>query len=240
MTSPSISCIVPAYNAEKFIEPAIESILAQSYHPLEVIVVDDGSSDATPELVRAFGDPVRYVIQPGRGLPSARNYGVEQSRGEMIASLDADDLWHPDKLRQQMTFLEARPDVDLCLTMMQNIWIAELADEAERLKDQPRAQPMPGFIFSTILASKQTFERVGPCDVTRRHAHVAEWFLRAQNLGMKIEVLPDVLMWHRNHLDNMTRREQAASRSEFLGLIREHLDQKRRSDDTTAWHDETG
>ncbi len=230
MNLSSISCIVPAYNAEKFIAPALESILAQTHPPVEVIVIDDGSTDATPELVRAFGDPVRYVIQPGRGLPSARNYGVELARSDLIASLDADDLWHPDKLMQQVAFLQAHSEVDLCLTMMQNIWIEALVEEAEQLRDSRRARPMPGFIFSTILASKATFERVGPCDLTRRHAHVADWFLRAERLGLKIEVLPDVLMWHRNHFDNMTRREQDISRSEFLSLVRDHLNHRRGND----------
>src|SRR5919205_4589183 len=101
-SSPPIIVIIPVYNGESYVAEAIESILDQTYRPAEVIVVDDGSTDNTAEVVKRFGDVVQYHHQPNRGAGAARNRGVELSHGEFLAFLDADDLWHKDKLAHQI------------------------------------------------------------------------------------------------------------------------------------------
>lgn len=120
MKQPLISCIVPVYNGELYLREAIDSILAQTYRPLEIIVVDDGSTDATPDVVAGYGDRLRYIRQPNAGPGAARNHGLNLAQGEFIAFLDADDLWHPDKLARQMTRFLNRPDLDLCITYAQH------------------------------------------------------------------------------------------------------------------------
>jgi len=141
MTQPLISCIVPVFNGERYLTEALESILKQTYRPLEIIVADDGSTDGTATLVASYGDQVRYLFQPNAGVAAACNLGVRASRGEFIAFLAADDLWHPQKLVLQMSQFQNRPELDLCLTHMQNFWSPELRTEAERFRDQPLAQP---------------------------------------------------------------------------------------------------
>jgi glycosyltransferase involved in cell wall biosynthesis len=106
---PSISAIIPAYNAEPFLARAIESVLGQTCPPMELIVVDDGSTDGTGDVARRFGDRVRFFHQENAGVSAARNLGIEKARGEWIAFLDADDWWEPERLAWQRAILEHRP-----------------------------------------------------------------------------------------------------------------------------------
>lgn len=108
---PLVSVVIAAYNAAPWIAQTIGSVLAQTYRDFEVVVVDDGSTDATPELVAAFGAPVRLVQKPNGGAAAARNAGVEAARGRYVAFLDHDDLWEPGKLEAQMRLFEADPSL---------------------------------------------------------------------------------------------------------------------------------
>src|SRR3954451_22735593 len=89
--APLVSCIVPVFNGERYLREALQSILAQSYRPIEVVVVDDGSTDRSPVVVAGFGREVRYLRQENAGPAAARNHGVQEARGELLAFLDADD-----------------------------------------------------------------------------------------------------------------------------------------------------
>lgn len=115
--TPLISVIMPAYNSERFIAETLETVLAQTYRNIEVIVVDDGSKDSTPDIVRGFvaRDPrVRLMQQANSGSPVARNAGFAASRGAFVAPVDSDDLWFPDKLEQQLAvFAQNGPEVGL-------------------------------------------------------------------------------------------------------------------------------
>ncbi len=113
-----VSVVVPSYNRGYIIERAIDSVLAQSYDRLEVIVVDDGSTDDTRRRVEAYGEPVRYLHRANGGVSAARNTGLEAARGEFIALLDSDDAWMPWKLAAQVRFLRAHPDVGMVWTDM--------------------------------------------------------------------------------------------------------------------------
>src|SRR5580704_8461828 len=130
----SISCIVPVYNGARFLAEALESILAQTLPPTEIIVVDDGSTDATREVARAYTRHVFYVRQPHAGPASARNCGVGLATGDFLSFLDADDLWHAEKLERQMHALEANPAAGLCVTYLQDFWVEELAHRREQMR----------------------------------------------------------------------------------------------------------
>jgi glycosyltransferase involved in cell wall biosynthesis len=105
----TLSAVIPAYNAEAWLGQAIESALAQEEVALEVVVVDDGSTDGTAEVLATFGDRIRLVRQANRGLPAARNAGIAAARGDLVAFLDADDTWEPSKSRRQLAYLAAHP-----------------------------------------------------------------------------------------------------------------------------------
>src|SRR5438132_11460312 len=107
-----VSVVIPTYNRAHVVVEAIDSALAQTFPDLEVIVVDDGSSDDTASRVRGHPDPrVRYLVRPHAGVSATRNAGIAAARGTLLSFLDSDDLWRPDKLAREVAFLEAHPDV---------------------------------------------------------------------------------------------------------------------------------
>lgn len=107
---PLVSVIMPAYNARPYIAEAINSVLEQEYPHIELIVIDDGSSDGTAECAESFGDGVKVIRQANAGVAAARNKGLAEARGELIAFLDADDVWLPGKLKAQVEYLLAHPE----------------------------------------------------------------------------------------------------------------------------------
>jgi len=108
-----ISVVIPSYNYARFVREAIDSALAQTYPPLEVIVVDDGSTDATPEVLASYGDRIRVIRQRNEGVARARNAGIATARGDYVAFLDADDVWHPRKLELQIARFDGDPSLGL-------------------------------------------------------------------------------------------------------------------------------
>ncbi|HEX7025490.1 MAG TPA: glycosyltransferase family A protein [Gemmatimonadales bacterium] len=219
MPDPLISCIVPVHDGERFLGEALDSILAQSYRPLEVIVVDDGSTDGTADIAARRAPLVTFLRQDNRGAASAKNLGLSASRGELVAFLDADDLWLPGKLASQQAWIRERPDFTLCLTRFQNFWMPELAAEAARYRDEPVAQPLSAWQIGTLLTSRATFDRVGPFGEGLRGNENMLWFLRAAEAGATIEVLPEVLMRRRFHRGNDTRRGSAHMLDLFLPIV---------------------
>ncbi len=222
-----VSCIIPVYDCESYLAESIESVLAQKHRPLEVIVVDDGSTDGTGEVIRAFGDRVRGLAQPNAGPAVARNTGLAAARGELIAFNDSDDLWAPDKLAVQMALLAEKPELDFCVAHVQNFWVDEMKHEADRFKGHRRSEPIAGWVTPTLLARRSAFERVGVMRPELGHGDSADWFLRAREAGLKGELMPDVLLRRRIHATNRSRVTAAQSRDEFLALLKRNKDRKR-------------
>src|SRR5262245_47159032 len=122
MKRPLISCVVPVYNGERYLREALDSIQAQTYRPIEIIVADDGSTDGTAAVAAEYDHKVRYLFQPNAGTAAACNLGLQAARGDFIAFLAADDLWHRDKLLRQIERFEARLELSLCVSHVQNFW----------------------------------------------------------------------------------------------------------------------
>lgn len=231
---PLVSCIVPVFNGERYLAEALDSILAQTYRPLEVVVVDDGSTDGTAAIVRGYDGRVRTVRQVHQGAPAARNLGMQAARGAFIGFLDADDLWHREKLARQMARFVARPELEVSVTHLQSFWIPELQDEAARFRDHPLAQPQPGYVTITMLARRTVLERVGPFNTALSVGDPMEWFVRAGELGVAMELLPDTLAYRRLHRHNLswdtatTRQMTAAMQDAVLQVVKDSLDRRRR------------
>ena len=119
MSRPLVSVIVPAYNRERYLGEALDSIFAQDYRPLEVIVADDGSTDGTARVARAYSE-VRLLSLPHRGVAAARNAAIAASTGSLLAFLDSDDLWVAGKLDAQVGLLEGNPQIGYCFCRMWN------------------------------------------------------------------------------------------------------------------------
>ncbi|MGD9509363.1 MAG: glycosyltransferase family 2 protein [Geminicoccaceae bacterium] len=228
-TGPSVSCVVPVYNGAAFLEEALASALEQTRPPLEVILVDDGSTDATPEVAARLGSRIRYVRQENAGPAAARNCGIGLARGDLVSFLDADDLWHPEKLERQVARFAAQPQLELLLAHFGNFWVAELAEEEARFKDHPLARARPGYTALTMLVRREVFCRIGRFDAATRHRDVVGWLMLATQAGIRTELMPDILAYRRIHPDNLSRRRGAEDAAELLALAKAMLDRRRGS-----------
>jgi glycosyltransferase involved in cell wall biosynthesis len=222
---PLVSVIIPVFNTEKYLGDAIKSVLAQSYSPLELIVVDDGSTDNTAKVAESFGSFVRYYYQSNAGPGAARNLGITQAYGDYFAFLDADDLWTADKMKLQWIAFEADPDLDMAFGHIQQFYSPELT-QAE--KDQIRipVEIMPGHHAGAMLIKKEAFLRVGLFKNELRIGEFIDWYARATELNLKSIMLPDVLMKRRIHRTNLGTylRDQ---RSGYVHALKAALDRRR-------------
>jgi glycosyltransferase involved in cell wall biosynthesis len=220
---PLVSVVIPAYNAERHIVEALEGVLAQTYRPVEIVVVDDGSTDATAEAVRRFGPRVRFTTQINAGAGAARNRGVAMATGRYIAFLDADDSWPPEKLARQVEILEQNPGCDLVFGQVQ-----QFIHGGEDL-----GGPEPGILPGTLLARREAFQRVGPLAEDLKLGEFIDWYARAREAGLSSRIESDVWLRRRIHEDNLGVRERA-SRGDYLRVLKAALDRRRQSAEKTA------
>jgi glycosyltransferase involved in cell wall biosynthesis len=214
---PSVSVIIPIYNSGKYLREAIDSVLAQKHSPLEVLVVDDGSSDNGPEMASRYGPQVRVIAIPHRGHPAARNAGVAASTGDFLAFLDADDLWIANKIDLQLQAFAADPSLDLVFGHMQNFISLELTEE-ERAKIKCNSTVLPGLLQGSMLARRDSFERVGPFPEERKMGDFLDWYGRATLGNLNMLMLPETLVRRRIHLANFQRTHKHLRRENLLAL----------------------
>ena len=224
---PLVSCVVPVFNGERYLAEALDSIISQNYHPIEIIVVDDGSTDGSAEVAAGYGNTVTYVCQVNAGPAAARNTGIKSAKGEYLAFLDADDIWVSDKLERQLACLEARPEIGICAGHYQNFWAPELKEEEDRLRAQGAGEPQPGTLPS-MLIRRSVFDTVGLLNQELKHRDSMEWLGRAKDAGIVMETLPGILIYRRLHSSNISREEAAADPSEMLWALKERLDRQRK------------
>ena len=198
--TPLVSVIVPIHNGERFLGEALDSVGAQDYDNVEVIVVDDGSTDGGPSLARARD--VVLIRQDQRGAGSARNAGIDLARGEILAFLDQDDVWMPSKLRRQVEVLTTHPE-SICLA--QQTYFLEDGAIAPAWFGKPElllAADHAGWAPSCLAVRRSTFDRVGRFDARLRHISDVDWFSRAAQIGIPIEIPPETLVRRRIHAAN--------------------------------------
>ena len=214
VTDDRVSVLIPVRNGDRFLAASIESALRQSPPPFEVVVVDDGSCDATPDVAQAFDSRVRYVAQPPLGVSTALNRGVGLARGDLLAFLDADDVWTDDKLERQLAELRARPQVDAVFGHLVNV------DDG----GGPR-EAFAGWSRGTMLIRRDAFARVGAFTDWQLGEFV-EWYARAVDRGLVLLMLPDVLLLRRVHDANtgVTLRHE---RLEYARVLKAILDRRR-------------
>jgi len=223
--SVGVSVIVPVHNGEPFLAEAIDSLLAQTHRPLEVVVVDNMSTDDSARIAAAYGDPVRVVEAAPLGPPVARNRGIREATFPLIAFLDADDLFHPEKLERQVAHLASRADLDISLCVAENFWEPGLEEEQRRYAAMGRDRATHA--FGTLLTTHEVFDRVGLIDEGLPHGDQIEWFVRAGAAGMVMEALPEVLMRRRMH--PASRSHQLRDLDVYLDLAGSLIARRRRA-----------
>ncbi len=226
--SASVSVIIPTYNRHAFVGEAILSVLAQSISPLEVIVVDDGSSDETAALVCDYGHPVRYVYQANAGPAAARNNGLRVAGGDLIGFLDDDDLWPPDRLELLLPTLLEHPENEVVLGHTQRM--LKRTSAAGETRFTPYRKPVRLFSLGCALFRRTVFRKVGVFDERMRYGEDDDWFMRAEGLEIAMVFLPEVSQYYRFHEGNMTN-DKGARRPFLLHLLKNRLDRERTNTD---------
>lgn len=221
----TVSVVVPARNAAPYLAECLASVLGQSHPAHEVIVVDDGSTDATAAIAARFGAPVRVVGQAPAGANPARNRGVRESSGEFVAFLDADDLWEPTKLEVQLAAFAEDPPPDVVFGMVTQFRSPELAaGEGPVLRSG--ARPVVGHHLGAMLVRRGTFEAVGWLDETTYSGDFVDWFARASDQRLRIVTVDEVVMRRRLHRHNKGLTEPAGPR-EYARALRKVLERRR-------------
>jgi glycosyltransferase involved in cell wall biosynthesis len=227
--SPLVSTIIPVYNCERYLAEAIESVLAQTYRPIEIIVVDDGSTDGSADVAKDFADlQVQYFYQPNSGPGAARNQGTSLARGSLFAFLDADDVWLADKLTLQMATFESNPELDVVFGHISQFHSPEL-DAHLKAKMGHEGEIMPGCFAGTMLIKRESFFRVGPFATDWRVGEFIDWYSKAMEKGLKSLMLPKVVMRRRIHTTNMGIRERK-SQTDYVRILKAALDRRRGKD----------
>jgi glycosyltransferase involved in cell wall biosynthesis len=225
VSPPLISVVIPVFNAEPHLAEALDSVVTQSHPSIEVLVIDDGSTDGSGEVARRYPDPrIRVVSQPNSGPAAARNRGVLIAKGEFLAFLDADDIWEPFKLKLQLDVLQAHPNV------------AMVFGDAVHVQANPDSRTprlvrcggvMRGHSVGTLLIRATEFHRVGPFSTQWRVGEFLDWYARAIDLGLEAITVPEVVLMRRLHGDNLGRRERAA-KQDYARVIASTVARRRR------------
>ena len=223
MGQPLVSVIIPTFNRAEWLPDAISSVLAQTDARIELIVVDDGSTDPTPEVARGFGDALTYLRCEHGGVSAARNRGVAASQGELVAFLDSDDMWRPGKAAAQVALLQSRPEIDVCYT--DEIWIRH----GVRVNPKQIHQKYSGWLFepslprciispSSIMMRRSLWERLGGFDERLPACEDYDLWLR-MTIRAPVALIPERLIVKRGgHADQLSRATPLLDQYRIIAL----------------------
>jgi glycosyltransferase involved in cell wall biosynthesis len=213
-----ISVVIPVYNGAQFIAAAIRSVINQTLRPGEIIVVDDGSRDASADIAASF-TAVRTLRLPHRGASAALNAGVSAITGDWLAFLDADDLWAPDMLASEAAALDEAPAADLVFGR-----VVPFDDPEGRITDSLEiASGLPSVVGASkiaMLVRRAAFLGVGEFDESMEIADFAEWYPRALRCGVGMRFLDKVVAFRRIHRNNTTRLMRKALHRDYFRIAR--------------------
>lgn len=225
---PKISVILSVYNGQNYVREAIDTVLAQDYPNVELVVVNDGSTDHTAQIIEAYADRLLLITQVNKGLGAGRNAGVQASNGDYLSFIDHDDCWESCKLTRQMELIASSSEDPLVFTNVRQFICPTLTEE-ERLRLRVPGESMPGFIAGTLLLSRSRFNEVGRFFEINQVGEFVDWYLRAQEKRLPIQMMDDVLLYRRIHKTNMGRQAEAYDRQAYLRILKASLVRRRAS-----------
>jgi glycosyltransferase involved in cell wall biosynthesis len=213
--------VIPAYNAADTIAATIESVLAQTYRPVEVLAIDDGSTDQTWEIIRSYGDRVRAFQQANAGPAAARNTGLRESKGELIAFLDADDRWFPEKLSIQWQALLQQPSVGLVHSdviffdvQTDRQWQSNVGRHRFVGKCTRQLMLENRILASSVLVRRKYLNRSGEFDEQFKGVEDYDLWLRL-SLCCEFAYVDRPLVWYRQHAESLSANSTAMRMGEL-------------------------
>ncbi len=221
-----VSVIIPTYNCKEYITDAIESVLSQTFRDYDIIVVDDGSTDGTKDIVTRYGNKIKYARQENKGVSAARNTGIGMASGGLIAFLDADDMWLPDKLEKQVMAFDENPALGLVtcglIVIDENGSVLRrenepLAFDRQRLLERIVVRAIVGNTPSCMMVKRECFNKVGNFDEALSGAEDRDLCMRIVR-SYDIYMMPECLIKYRVHGKNAHRNAAGMKKNhqEFL------------------------
>lgn len=208
-----VSIIMPVHNGVEYLEQALDSIWQQDVRGVELIVVDDGSSDGTATMLASHAQALTILSQPNQGPPAARNAGLGSAVGRYIAFIDADDQWVNGRLQRQLKFLQSHGEVDLVQERIQHIALS--GDEWI-----PKGDPVHAMSLSAALFKRELFDEVGLLDESMTYCDDVDWFMRAQQAGARVQRNDDVALLYRQHAVQLTKRKDLVEHYTLRALMK--------------------
>lgn len=221
---PRISVVVPFYNQQALLAQALRSVLSQGYPNLEVLVVDDGSEEGDLSWVLELGDELKLLRQDNAGPAAARNYGIREATGEIIAFIDSDDLWPFGKLNKQIAPFVADQQVDVVMGKVSTFSETSVESESNRSEEDSFYTIQLG----CLLLRKRVFDQVGLFDESLIYSEDQDWFLRAREVGTHIVKLDMDGLLYRKHGESLTRRSSAQADYGLIHILKRSLDRRRK------------
>jgi len=216
------SVVIPCHNGARSLDGAVKSVLSQSWQPLELIVVDDGSEDRSAEVARSFGGALTLLKQPHGGAGAARNAGIAEARGAFLAFLDADDLWPQGSLQARMDAFGTDPELHMVFGAVVEFRSPDLDPAAgAEIRDTPMAARLPG----ATVVRRELVERAGGFPTECAVGEGLGWMLRLQTLAVRSRNVDQVVLERRIHAGNLGRR--ASGRGDYLRVVKAALDRRR-------------
>jgi glycosyltransferase involved in cell wall biosynthesis len=219
-----VSVILPVFNGERYLGEAIESILNQDYRPIEVIVINDGSTDNTDTIARHYDNDIIYALQKNSGPPAARNKGLRMASGGIIGFLDSDDLWSRNKLSLQLARLADDPSVEIVLGLTQLMKLQTCEEDKEIFEKWH--DPYCTFVLGAAVMRKSVFDKIGFFDETLHYDEDTDWFMRIREKGISMTIMQEVTLLYHRHASNMTLDSPARNRY-FIEALKKSLDRRR-------------
>lgn len=218
--------ILAVWNGMPYLQQAIDSVLGQTVPPLEIIVVDDGSTDETPALLASYKNRIRVIRQPNAGQAAALVSGIALATGEYLAFQDSDDLWLPTKSELQLNALAGDPALDAVFGCSQQFVSPEIEDP-HRQRLCPPHELLKGEVSTCMTLRRSAYERHGGFDPLLSTAYFFDWLGRARAAGLRTRMLDDVVHKRRLHLRNYGRVNRVGRDKQMLATLRDGIARKR-------------
>lgn len=226
-SQPLVSVVIPVYNGERYLEEALQSAFDQDYPHLEVVLVDDGSTDRSADIARSFAG-LKYLSQPNQGPAAARNTALSYVTGDLVTFLDADDLWPGNRVRLQVDFMLENPDIGFAFGRC-HAFLEPGTPRPPWLSEDALTGAQVGYFPGTLVATREALDIVGGFNPELQVGEGADWFIRAKDSRIPMKVIDEVLLHRRVHATNLTHQGRQINQN-ILQALKQSLDRKRQQE----------
>lgn len=220
----SVSVVIPVYNGQNFLDEAIRSVLRQTIPPREILVIDDGSTDRTPQIAAAFGNSIHYFRQQRQGPPAARNFGISQATSEWVSMLDSDDVWPDNSLELQLAPAETDPAIQIVVGYAL-LWPGRNGERASLLNPLPQ-EPQLILNLGSAIIRRPLFAKLGTLNTQLFYCDDWDWFMRVRELQIPMHIHRGLVLYYRRHAGNLTNNRKLDNHF-LVQMLKQSLNRRR-------------